>query len=367
LFIALALLIFALFNAAASAALLRFHPRRRAAVIALLAVGNVMWLFFPILNAWTPFSRLTRAVFGPPWFAWNFFTILYSGFALLLLLAWLPLRHRMSFARFGKWPSRVVLSAALIAVPIGVYQCLVPLRVEHVPVTVANLPPALEGTRIALLADLHVGLFSRPSRLTKIFATTRNERPDVVLLAGDLIDDDPYFVPRLLAGTRALDPSTPLFAVLGNHEMYGEPGAVIDDLRGSRVRLLVNEGVAVRGLWIAGLSDYAARLPELRPDFGKALAGKPASSFPVVVVHQPKAFPEAIRRKLPLTLCAHTHGGQCGIRSLRWSLAGLFLPYHMGLYQRGASQLYVNTGTGYWLLPWRLGMTPEITVIELRR
>ena len=47
-------------------------------------------------------------------------------------------------------------------------------------------------------------------------------------------------------------------------------------------------------------------------------------------------------------------------------LAGVFLPYHMGLYRRGASQAYVNTGTGYWLLPWRLGLAPEITLIELR-
>ena len=54
-----------------------------------------------------------------------------------------------------------------------------------------------------------------------------------------------------------------------------------------------------------------------------------------------------------------------GIRRLHWSLAGLFIPFNMGLYQRGTSQLYVNTGTGYWLLPFRLGMTPEITLIEL--
>ena len=67
-----------------------------------------------------------------------------------------------------------------------------------------------------------------------------------------------------------------------------------------------------------------------------------------------------------MTLVAHTHGGQLGFRPLRWSLAGLFLPYHMGLYRAGDSQLYVNTGTGYWLLPFRLGMTPEITVIELK-
>ena len=58
--------------------------------------------------------------------------------------------------------------------------------------------------------------------------------------------------------------------------------------------------------------------------------------------------------------------GQCGFRPLHWTLAGLFVKYDMGLYREGNSQLYVNTGTGYWLLPWRLGLAPEITVVELR-
>ncbi|MEA2325289.1 MAG: uncharacterized protein QOE68_248, partial [Thermoanaerobaculia bacterium] len=111
---------------------------------------------------------------------------------------------------------------------------------------------------------------------------------------------------------------------------------------------------------------YAAQIPELRPDMPAALAGR-GGRFPVVIAHQPKAFADARRLRVGLTICAHTHGGQFGFRPLRWSLAGVFLPYHMGLYERDGSQLYVNTGTGYWLLPWRLGVTPEITLIELRR
>jgi predicted MPP superfamily phosphohydrolase len=235
-----------------------------------------------------------------------------------------------------------------------------------VPIVLNDLPPALNGTRIAVIADLHVGLFTRPSRLREIFATASALSPDVVVLAGDLIDDDPFFTTRLLDGTRALSPSLPLLAVLGNHEMYGAPYEVIDHLRGSRVDLLVNRGAAYKGIWFAGLSDYAARISALEPDFNAAMLGRPADAFPIILAHQPRAFPEARRRGLPLTLCAHSHGGQCGFRPLRWSLAGLFLPYHMGLYREGRSQLYVNTGTGYWVLPWRLGLTPEITLIELR-
>ena len=86
-----------------------------------------------------------------------------------------------------------------------------------------------------------------------------------------------------------------------------------------------------------------------------------------MLAHQPKAFADARPRAIPLTLCAHSHGGQCGFRPLHWTLAGVFIPYDMGLYRRGASQLYVHTGAGYWLLPWRLGITPEIVLIELHR
>jgi len=361
--IAIAVAIFLIANVAAFRVLVLVHPRRRWIVIALILVGNVMWVFFPILNARTDFSRFVRATFGPPWFAWTCFAILYATYALLLVIAWLPFRGRMPFARFARWPSRVFLWSTLFALVTGVWNALVPLRIERVPI-VANGAPSF---RIALISDLHTGLFSRRGRLEKIFATAAAQKPDVILLAGDNIDDDPIFTAKLLAATRVLDPRMPLLGVLGNHEMYGQPNEVIDHLRGSRIRLLVNEGASINGVWIAGISDFAARTPKLEPNFDAALRGR-SGQFPIVLAHQPKAFAEAIKRGLPLTLCGHSHGGQCAFRPLHWSLAGTFLPYHMGLYRRDALQLYVNTGTGYWLFPWRfgIGISPEITVIDLR-
>jgi uncharacterized protein len=357
-FLAIIIAIFVPLNIMTYRALVAIHPRRRAAFIALTALGNAMWLFMPILNARTDFSRLVRAVLGPPWFAWQCFTFLYCLFLLLMVI--------VCRGRLKAMPSRVFLIAIAAGGIIGCYQCLVPLRIERVPVTLDGLPRELDGMRIVHIGDLHVGLFTRPSRLAKIFATAGALHPDAVFVAGDSIDDDPYFVPKLLAGTRALDPSIPLIGVLGNHEMYGAPDDVIAKMRGGRIHLLVNEGMPLRGLWIAGLSDYAAREPKLRPDLLRALAGRPPDSFPIVLAHQPKAFADARAQHVALTLCAHSHGGQLGFRPLHWSLAGVFLRYHMGLYREGASQLYVSTGTGYWLLPFRLGMTPEITLIELR-
>ena len=369
-FFAIALLLFLPFNWLTWRQLVRIHPRRRRIVLVLLVAGNLMWPFFLTLRSFTPFARVVRAILGPLWFAWTSFTIVYAGVLFLILLAWIPFRTRRPFHEFARWPSRVFLWLTLVGGVVGVYQALVPLRVEHVPVRIANLPASLQGVRIALLGDLHVGLFTRPSRLDRIFTTTASLRPDLVLIAGDMVDDDPYFVPKLLDGTRTLPQSIPLLAVVGNHEIYGNPQAIVDGLRGSRIRLLVNEGYAFRDLWLAGVSDPAARqMPgaqRFAPDLTKALAGKPATSVALALSHQPTIITEARKHRVPLALCAHTHGGQLGFRPLRWSLAGLFLPYHMGLYDVPPTQLYVNTGTGYWLLPFRLGMTPEITVIELR-
>ncbi|HJQ38256.1 MAG TPA: metallophosphoesterase [Thermoanaerobaculia bacterium] len=364
-FLAVVLLLFLPFNGITYRQLIRLHPRRKRIVLALVVAGNLMWPLLPFLRTSTPAMRFLRATLGPVWCSWTFFAMLYSLAIFLILLAWIPFRRRRTFTEFARWPSRVVLWTVLLGTIVGFYHAIVPLRVERVPIAVENLPASLEGTRIALLGDLHVGLFTRPSRLRKIFSTTSELRPDVAIIAGDLIDDDPVFVPKLLAGSQSLAPSTPLLAVLGNHEMYGNPQSVIAQLRGSRIRLLVNEGFPLRDLWIAGLSDFAGR-GDLAPSFDKALASKPATSVAVAVAHQPKLLDEAVRRQIPLALSAHTHGGQMGFRPLHWSLAGVFVRYHMGLYRVGPTQLYINTGTGYWLVPVRLGMTPEITLLELR-
>lgn len=364
-FLAIALLLFLPFNWITVRQLMRIHPHRKRWIVAAAVAGNLMWPFFLMLRSFTDFSRLTRAVLGPMWFGWTCFAILYSAFVFLVLLAWIPFRRR-DFARFARWPSRVFLAILAIGLVIGYVQALVPLRVEHVTIRV---PQLAKPARLVLMSDLHVGLFTRPSRLEQIFATASALQPDAVLIAGDMIDDDPHFVPKLLDGTRTLSASIPLYAVFGNHEMYGNPFTTLDRMRRSRIRLIVNEGVSVRDLWIAGVSDPdAKRLPDAKqlvPDLGKALAAKPPSSIPIVLAHQSRILGEARKRGIPVVLCGHTHGGQLGFRPWGISLAAVSDPYAMGLYDVPPTQLFVTTGAGYWLFPFRLGMSPEITVVEL--
>ncbi|HEX6098157.1 MAG TPA: metallophosphoesterase [Thermoanaerobaculia bacterium] len=371
LFAGIVALIFLPFNWVALRNLRRIHPRRKRWILGAAIAGNLMWAFFPVMRYHNDFSRVVRAVLGPVWWGWAMFAVLYTLFVVVMLLVWLPFRRRRPFAELARVPSRVFLTVLFLGFIAGYVQAIVPLRVERVTIRVPHLT---QPARLVLLGDLHTGLFTRPSRLTRIFATASALQPDAVLIAGDLIDDDPHFVPKLLAGTRPLAAGIPLYAVFGNHEMYGNPGAVYDRLHGSRIRLLVNEGAAVRGLWIAGVSDRdagqtndPAQRVRFRPDLDKALAGRPADSVPVVLAHNPLTLEEIRKRGVPVALCAHTHGGQFGYRPWGLSLAGLFLKHHMGYYNVPPTQLYINTGTGYWWFPFRLGMTPEITLIELTR
>src|SRR5688500_6154426 len=103
LFLLVALAVFGSVNFVAVRALLRIHPRRRTLIIAAVTAGNLMWLFMPTLRMLYPFSRVARATLGPLWFAWNSFAILYAALIVVLALAWLAFRKRMTFSLFARW------------------------------------------------------------------------------------------------------------------------------------------------------------------------------------------------------------------------------------------------------------------------
>jgi len=226
-----------------------------------------------------------------------------------------------------------------------------------------------------MVSDLHVGHFTRPSRLKAFSLAAQKHEPDLFVVCGDITDDDPHYLPKFLRGLEALDPFLPAIGVLGNHDVYANPEKTLHVLDDSRLQMLVNEGMEIkRGnavLWLAGVGDQGARRfgkwGSVAPDFDKALEGKPEGAPVILLAHQPQGFLDALERKVDLTLSGHTHGGQFGFRFWDWSLAKPFMKYHMGHFREGDSQLYVSTGTGYWGVPIRFGLPPEVTVIELHR
>ena len=372
------LLFFFALNYVCYRALIRLHPDAKTLIRGFFIAGNLFWPALPLLFmlGGSFLMILLRSFLGPPWFSWLIFLILYSSFLLLVSLTWILAGRKRPFAEFVRGASAIFLTLLAVTVIAGYYSALVPLRTPVHRVSLPALPSELEGVRIALLSDLHVGLFTRTARLAKISQAVNGLDPDLVLVAGDFVDDASYFVPKFLEGMSHVDESTPIFVVLGNHEIYGDPELVVGKMRAqSRVSLLVNESAMFRkgdaAIAVVGVSDPAAEgrgAPEaLRPDLKRALKGLPSGAFPIVLAHQPKMFAEAAAAGIPLTVTGHSHGGQFGIRALGWSLAGVFIPYDMGLYEEARSKLFVTTGAGYWVVPFRLGMSPEVVLIELTR
>lgn len=254
--------------------------------------------------------------------------------------------------------------AALVAMGLGVGVETNRMRLERVAVSVANLPPQLDGLRIGVLSDLHLGPLVPVERGRWAAALLARQRPDIVVVTGDITAvDDPELAQPLIE--EALEPVAGAYGVLGNWDfpLYPLPRHVVQQ---QTVRILVNEGLSPKpGLWLAGLDEGLLG----RPDLDRALAGAPPGSVRVLLVHEPDVAdwvrPE---HQVALQISGHSHGGQ-----VRLPFVGPLLTprlgqkYVAGLYQAPACQVYTSRGVGVSHLPLRLFCPPEVTLITLHR
>lgn len=238
------------------------------------------------------------------------------------------------------------------------------LRLERVEIPIPSLPPHLDGFRIGVLADLHLGPFVPVERGVRAAELVAREHPDLVLVAGDMTAVDDADLSQWLID-EALAPVAGAYGVLGNWDYYHYPlpAGVAPQ---KRIRLLVNQGVSpVPGLWLAGLDEGLFGNPNIE----RALAGAPPDSLRLVLAHEPD-LADMIRpgHKVALQISGHTHGGQ-----VRLPLVGpLFTPrmgrkYVAGLYRAPSCLVYTSRGIGMSQLPVRLFCPPEVTLITLRR
>jgi uncharacterized protein len=241
------------------------------------------------------------------------------------------------------------------------------LSLPEVDLELDHWPAALDGLRVAVVADLHAGgPHVREPRLEALVRTVNAAGPDLVALLGDYVDTDvalsrripPRAVARILAGFDA-----PTIAVLGNHDWLHEGRAMGDALRDAGITLLDNDAVEVgRGLWIAGVEDYHLR----RALVGRALGPVPEGAPVLLLSHNPDVFP-AVPDEVALTISGHTHGAQVDLPLLRGrAVPSRFgLRYHSGLIVEHGRRLFVSRGVGSSGVPVRLLAPPEIPILRL--
>ncbi|HEX6631537.1 MAG TPA: metallophosphoesterase [Gemmatimonadaceae bacterium] len=237
-----------------------------------------------------------------------------------------------------------------------------------------DLPPALDGLRIVQLSDLHVGPHTSRRFLARVAELTRAERPDLIAVTGDQVDDHAPDVAHYAAALGDLAAPLGVYAIPGNHDVYAGWPAVLERLRRLPLTVLVNDARVVehRGarLAIVGTGDPAGGRGGTAtggPDLAAAFAGVTADAFVIVLAHNPALWPAILPYRAPLTLSGHTHWGQFALPKLGWSLASPFLEHSMGSYAQDGCLLYIHPGTNYWGIPFRLGTPPEVAVVTLRR
>jgi len=285
----------------------------------------------------------------------------------------------MAERRRARWRrARIVVGAlAFVVVALGLrgfWWEPSSLQNENYELRLPGWPAACDGLRVALMADHHVGSpFNGLDKLERIVDLTTDAGPDVALLAGDYVITGVLggtFVPPEAIASRLARLRAPLgvYAVLGNHDWWLDAGRVGRALEAEGIVLLEDRAVQVRrdecSFWIAGVSDWT----EGAHDVAAALEPVPRDAPVLLFTHHPDLFPR-IPPRVSLTLAGHTHGGQ-----VRLPLLGRpVVPSRYG--QRYAAghvveegrHLFVTPGLGTSILPVRLGVPPEISVLQLRQ
>jgi len=242
-----------------------------------------------------------------------------------------------------------------------------PVIVEQ-EVVLRDLPPALDGTVIAAVSDIHLGAQRRSAWMAARVAQINALKPAAVLLVGDLVEDDPIGEPQLAGVLRGFTAPLGVWAVTGNHEFYGDAETTVSEFAAGGVRWLRDRQVELApGLVLAGIEDIGATMRHggrLTDGLARILP-EASGKATILMSHIPATaiVDEASRRGVGLMLSGHTHGGQ--IWPFSYAVERRF-PKYAGAYDVGGMTLFVTRGAGSWGPRMRLWKAGEIVKITLR-
>lgn len=269
-----------------------------------------------------------------------------------------------------------LLALTLIFLVLGLWAFWVEpawLTTERAAMQVPQWWPEHRGLRVAVLTDLHVGSpHTGIEKLKQVVAQTNNERPDLVVILGDLVIQgvvggqfvEPEPIAEVLRGLQA---PLGVVAVLGNHDWWYDGARVERALRDAGIVVLENKAHQVqhkgKSFWVVGIADLWTRKPDIEGSLRQVAGDDPI----IVITHNPDIFPD-IPRRVSLTLAGHTHGGQVNLPAF----GRLVVPskygqrYAIGHIVEEERQLFVAGGVGTSILPVRFRVPPEVVILTLQ-
>ncbi len=256
-------------------------------------------------------------------------------------------------------------------------------KIERVDVPVANLPPELEGLRIAQLSDIHIGDYMPPHEIARAVDMANSLQPDISFVTGDFVSSvgDPLEV--CITELSRLRAPLGVWGCNGNHEIYAGVEDEAEKLfreKGMRLLRATNSLVEHNGgrfnlIGVDYQRDHMVSGERTGPMLAEIEHLVRRDMPNVLLSHNPNSFHRAAELGIELSLAGHTHGGQVKVEIVDHSVspARLISPFVAGLYRLpmngngSRAALYVNRGLGTFGFPVRIGVPPEITLLTLRR
>lgn len=252
-----------------------------------------------------------------------------------------------------------------------------------------DLPEAFDGFTITQISDIHSGSFDNPDKINYAIDLINEQNSDLILFTGDIVNTHAKEMhPWIETFNRIKKHKYGKFSVLGNHD-YGEyvtwPSQKAKDENFEAIKnlygqidfkLLLNEHTFIekgdQKIALIGVENWGNNFKKVG-DINKASANLTQYDFKILMSHDPSHWEYEVKnheKNFQLTLSGHTHGMQFGIEIpgyFKWSLAQYIYKQWAGLYENAGRYVYVNRGFGFHAYPGRVGIMPEITVLELKK
>lgn len=261
-------------------------------------------------------------------------------------------------------------------------------KIKRLSLKFDNLPPAFKGLKLLHFSDVHSGSFTNKEAVTRGVEKIIAEKADLIIFSGDLVNDKATEMQDYMDVFNRIKAPMGVYSTFGNHD-YGDylqwPQDGISKEQNLKNlakihadmgwRLLMDEHVELEKngdeIALIGIQNWSAkaRFPKYG-NMAKAYAGSEKYPFKILISHDPSHWDAQVRPEysdVDLTLSGHTHGMQFGVEiaGFKWSPVQYVYKEWDGLYEEGKQKLYVNPGYGFIGYPGRVGILPEITVIEL--
>ncbi len=240
-------------------------------------------------------------------------------------------------------------------------------RIKEININTGTKSMHGKSLRLVMASDVHLGTIISKKRLTKYVKLINELKPEAVLFAGDILDEDlaPVIKQNLGDLLNTIDAPLGVYGTTGNHEYIGGASRAIEYLSGHGIKMMGDTMTQlVDNVYLAGREDIeSVRFAgKTRKKLDSFTGSRPHDSYLIVLDHQPRAIPEAVDAGVGLLLSGHTHHGQ--MWPLNYITQAAF-PVSWGLKKFEKTNVYVSSGLGSWGPPVRIGNKPEIVVITL--